>query len=118
MDEKIGETLIRIGAMTKDQADDVLRHQKMGDHRLFGEIAIELRYINDESLRSYLNIKAECRFRTACHFNNIKEMTPSNLRLKELYCDQWPERCAIYQQKAVAKPVVITLWPNGKQLVP
>ena len=117
MDEKIGETLIRIGAMTRDQVDEVLRHQKMGDDRLFGEIAIELRYINDESLRSYLNIKTGCRYRTACHFYGIEEMVASNLRLKELYCDQWPERCAIYQQKALGKPVAITLWPTGKLAV-
>ena len=57
MSEKIGEGLVRIGVMTKAQVDEVLQKQKNGDDRLFGEIAIELGYINDEALMSYLNIK-------------------------------------------------------------
>jgi len=114
MSEKIGETLVRIGAITPSQVEDVLRAQKAGDNRMFGEIAIELGYINDEALQSYLNIKTGCRFRTGCHFYNIKEMVASNLRLKELYCIEWPQKCAIYQAKATGKPVSITLWPTGK----
>lgn len=52
--EKIGDGLIRIGAMTRQQVDDVLNRQKHGDNRLFGEIAIELKYVDDNSIWDYL----------------------------------------------------------------
>ena len=39
--DNIGDVLIRIGAMKKYQVEDVLRAQRAGDKRLFGEIAIE-----------------------------------------------------------------------------
>ncbi|MBW2000559.1 MAG: hypothetical protein JRJ29_21700 [Deltaproteobacteria bacterium] len=58
MNEKIGEALVRIGAMKPYQVDDVLRAQKAGDSRLFGEIAIEFGYINDEVLKKYVEAKA------------------------------------------------------------
>ncbi len=58
MTEKIGETLVRIGAMKPYQVDDVLRAQKAGDNRPFGEISIEFGYINDEVLRKYVEAKA------------------------------------------------------------
>ncbi len=55
MEEKIGEALVRIGAMKPYQVEDVLRVQKEGDGRLFGEIAIELGYIDDEAISRYLS---------------------------------------------------------------
>jgi hypothetical protein len=55
--EKIGEALVRIGAMKSYQVEDVLRLQKSGDGRLFGEIAIELGYIDDQAIRKYLAAK-------------------------------------------------------------
>ena len=58
MSEKIGETLVRIGAIKPFQVEDVLRAQRTGDNRLFGEIAIELGYINDEVLKKYVEAKA------------------------------------------------------------
>ncbi len=54
--EKIGDVLVRIGAMTAEQVEEVLRTQKAGDARIFGEIAIELGYIDDEALRRYVEI--------------------------------------------------------------
>jgi hypothetical protein len=59
MSEKIGEALVRIGAMKSYQVDDVLRLQSGGDRRLFGEIAIELGYIDDQAIRKYLSSKKE-----------------------------------------------------------
>jgi hypothetical protein len=56
MAEKIGEGLVKIGAMSQKQVDDVLARQSAGDERLFGEIAIELRYIDDSVIESYLEI--------------------------------------------------------------
>ncbi len=57
MENRIGEFLVQIGAMKQFQVDDVLRVQKDGDGRMFGEIAIELGYINDEAIRKYLDYK-------------------------------------------------------------
>jgi hypothetical protein len=42
--------------MTGEQVEEVLRTQQAGDTRIFGEIAIELGYINDEALRRYVEI--------------------------------------------------------------
>ncbi len=113
MDERIGEGLIRIGATTKDQVEEVLRRQRAGDDRLFGEIAIDLGFINDEALKSYLNGKTDCRFQVDCHFYKTREMTASTLRLKKIYCERYPETCAIYQRKLEGKPTTTTLRPTG-----
>jgi len=58
MTEKIGEFLVRIGVMHPYQVGDILCAQKAGDNRLFGEIAIEFGYINDEVLKKYVEAKA------------------------------------------------------------
>jgi hypothetical protein len=58
MNERIGATLIRIGAMKPFQVVDVINAQEAGDSRMFGEIAIDLGYINDEVLRKYVEAKA------------------------------------------------------------
>jgi hypothetical protein len=58
MSEKIGETLVRTGAIKPFQGEDVLCAQKTEDSRLFGEIAIEFGYINDEILKKYVEAKA------------------------------------------------------------
>ena len=43
--------------MTQEQVEDVLKRQKDGDSRLFGEIAIELEYIDDNVIAAYLERK-------------------------------------------------------------
>lgn len=53
--ERIGEALVRIGAMTPEQVDQVLKLQQEGDNRLFGEIAIEQGFINDKAIKAYLD---------------------------------------------------------------
>jgi hypothetical protein len=58
MSERIGETLVRIGVIKPNQVDEILRAQKDGDFRRFGEIAIDFGYINDEILRKYVEAKA------------------------------------------------------------
>jgi hypothetical protein len=55
MPEKIGDFLIRINAMSRDQVVEVLQLQQAGDKRRFGEIALELGYIGDDSLKRYLD---------------------------------------------------------------
>ena len=57
MQNRIGEFLVQIGAMQQYQADDVLRVQEGGDSRMFGEIAIELGYINDAAIQKYLDYR-------------------------------------------------------------
>ncbi len=57
MKERIGEALVRIGAMSPEQVDQVLKLQQEGDTRLFGEIAIEQGFINDKAIRAYLDAK-------------------------------------------------------------
>jgi hypothetical protein len=55
---RIGDCLIRIGAMKVRQVEDVLRVQKAGDNRRFGEIANELGYITDDAIRRYADFVA------------------------------------------------------------
>ncbi len=57
MENRIGDFLIQIGAMKKHQVDDVLRVQTEGDQRMFGEIAIELGYIDDKAIQKYLDYR-------------------------------------------------------------
>lgn len=47
MAERIGEFLVNLGAMSTSQVTVVVNHQKSGDERLFGEIAMELGYLAD-----------------------------------------------------------------------
>jgi len=54
-DEKVANGLVRIGAMTSGQAEEVLKRQSNGDSRGFGQIAIELGYVDDEAIGRYLN---------------------------------------------------------------
>ena len=58
MADRIGDNLVKIGAMTQEQVDDVLQRQKNGDTRLFGEIAIEREYIDDNVIAEYLERKS------------------------------------------------------------
>jgi hypothetical protein len=57
MEERIGEALVRIGAMTTQQVEAILQFQQGGDSRLFGEIAIEKGFINDKAIKAYLDSK-------------------------------------------------------------
>ncbi len=55
--EKVGEGLIRIGAMTSDQVKEVLRKQreKHGHDKLFGEIAVELEFVDEATIESFFD---------------------------------------------------------------
>lgn len=55
MAEKIGDFLLRIGALTQVQLDEVIKVQDAEDEpRLIGQIAIELGYIDDDAVQRYL----------------------------------------------------------------
>jgi hypothetical protein len=56
--ERIGAFLVRIGAMTPGQVAEVLRAQRSGDRRLFGEIAISRGYIDDAAVWRYVDVHA------------------------------------------------------------
>lgn len=55
--EKIGEGLIRIGAMTTEQVKKVLQVQreKHNHDKLFGDIATELQFVDQQLIEDYLN---------------------------------------------------------------
>jgi hypothetical protein len=59
--ERIGDFLVRIGAMTATQAQAVLDAQAgdpEGDIRMFGEIAVELGFVDDAALKKYIEQKS------------------------------------------------------------
>ena len=54
--ERIGQGLVRIGALTEEQVSQVLIQQRTETNvdRLFGEVAVELGFVDDETINSYL----------------------------------------------------------------
>ena len=56
MQKRIGEMLVHMGAMKPEQVEAVLAAQKAGDTRLFGQIALALGFIEDNSLRRYADL--------------------------------------------------------------
>jgi len=55
--EKIGEFLVKIGAMKQWQVEDILVVQQSGDTRMFGELAIAFGYIDDKALLKYVETR-------------------------------------------------------------
>jgi hypothetical protein len=55
MASRIGEFLVTIGRMTPDQVEEVLRAQEEGDKRTFGEIALALHFVGDDSLKRFMD---------------------------------------------------------------
>ena len=53
-DEKIGEGLVRIGALNSGQREEILRLQQQGDKRLFGQIAVARHFVTPEAVTNYL----------------------------------------------------------------
>jgi hypothetical protein len=53
--DRIGEFLVRTGPMTPHQVRQVLQAQKSGDPRRFGEIALALGFVRDDSIKRYLD---------------------------------------------------------------
>ncbi len=56
-DEKIGQWLVRAGAMTEEDVHAVLLEQHNGNESLFGIIAMEKGYIDPEILLTYAELK-------------------------------------------------------------
>ena len=53
MAERIGDFLVRTGAMQQPQVEAVIAAQKAGDARTFGEIAIALGYAKPDAVAAY-----------------------------------------------------------------
>ena len=59
-EEKIGDFMVRIGALTRKQVTDILRRQKEEEpHKLFGILAVELGYLNNKALHDYIKAEEE-----------------------------------------------------------
>ena len=55
-EEKIGDFMVRIGALTPAQVEDILSRQEHEEPRkLFGILAVELGYLNDKALHKYIS---------------------------------------------------------------
>ena len=54
---KLGEALVQRGAMTEDQVKEVLikQRERSGVDKLFGEIAVELHFVDSETIEDILN---------------------------------------------------------------
>ena len=64
MQRRIGEFLTAIEAMNDEEVLDVLETQKNGDTRRFGDIALEKGYIEDDSIKRYLDYLEDSSART------------------------------------------------------
>jgi hypothetical protein len=53
MAERIGDYLVRTGAMQKSQVDSVIAAQKAGDKRTFGEIAVALGFASKAAVDAF-----------------------------------------------------------------
>jgi hypothetical protein len=54
MAERIGDFLVRTHAMQQTQVEEVLRAQKAGDSRTFGEIAVALGFVKQAALDAFV----------------------------------------------------------------
>ena len=54
VEEKIGNALVRREAMQQEEVDAVLKLQNAGDDRLFGEIAVDIGFLDVRELIDYL----------------------------------------------------------------
>jgi len=54
MAERIGDYMIRTGAMNQSQVDEVVRAKTTGDQRHFGDIAVSLGFITTADVQAFL----------------------------------------------------------------
>jgi hypothetical protein len=54
MAERIGDYLVRTGKLSQAQVEQVIRAQKAGDGRTFGEIAVGLGFVDKSAVDSFL----------------------------------------------------------------
>ena len=51
--ERLGELLVRLGALNHEQVEKILEYKEQHPDMLFGQIAIQLGYITREVLEKY-----------------------------------------------------------------
>ena len=56
---RVGEILVSIGAMTKEQVEEVMEEQERAPEKLFGQIAIEMGFVDDSAINRYLEQKGQ-----------------------------------------------------------
>jgi hypothetical protein len=54
MAERIGDYMLRTGALKQAQVDAVINAQKTGDKRTFGEIAVSLGFVSAAAVEAFL----------------------------------------------------------------
>jgi hypothetical protein len=54
MSERIGDYMMRTGAMNQSQVDEVVRAKTTGDQRHFGDIAVSLGFIKAADVAAFL----------------------------------------------------------------
>jgi hypothetical protein len=54
MAERIGDYMLRTGALKQAQVDAVINAQKTGDKRTFGEIAVSLGFVSAAAVDAFL----------------------------------------------------------------
>ena len=54
MSERIGDYMIRTGAMNQSPVDEIVRAKTAGDKRHFGEIAVSLGFIATTDVEAFL----------------------------------------------------------------
>ena len=54
MSERMGDYMIRTGAMNQSQVDEVVRAKTNGDTRHFGEIAVSLGFIKAVDVEGFM----------------------------------------------------------------
>jgi hypothetical protein len=52
--ERLGEMLVRLGALSNEQVAEILSYQKEHPGMLFGQIAVQLGFLTEELLNKYL----------------------------------------------------------------
>ena len=57
--ERIGDFLVRTGAMQQAQVDEVIRVQKAGDKRSFGEIGVALGLVKPSAIQAFLSSRGK-----------------------------------------------------------
>jgi hypothetical protein len=50
---KMGDFLVSIGSLSEQQVGEIIRMQKEGDTRKFGDIAVSLGFIDDSSIKKF-----------------------------------------------------------------
>ena len=74
MQSRIGEFLVKIGAMTTGQVEKVLQLQQAGDERIFGEIALGLGFLNDDAIKRYVDHLEKSKESAAQPDSTIEEL--------------------------------------------